>query len=289
MLRFFLLWRMRPKLKARKRRPEEISDSDTSSPLEGPSTSSRQLGDRRRQAELTTVGDVLSTLHSALTASLEEELATESHSRPRLISQPSERLAVRLMDEPTPPASPNHLSKGPSGLAGSEEFARLVSQDDKGKRPMDESDAITISGDDSVFEEPDVGLFEDEYLADLLVGDSQTHHSDCSSIVQEIPAFLESENTSELRRAKLQKFFDSLAGVKVSDEVIRSCIMMAKTPHLVAGLGVSNFAEEILPEFITNDPRFWLVLVKVEMEENAVDLNEYNQSLQGETKITSLA
>lgn len=49
-------------------------------------------------------------------------------------------------------------------------------------------------------------------------------------------------------------------------------------------VGVTDFAKEILPAFITSDPWFWSVLVKTKVENVQVNLANYNEGLQVEQK-----
>lgn len=60
--------------------------------------------------------------------------------------------------------------------------------------------------------------------------------------------------------------------------------MMVRNPQIRDTVGVSNFDEDMLVEFITSDERFWSVVVKTKQKTAQVDLANYREGLQANKK-----
>lgn len=48
---------------------------------------------------------------------------------------------------------------------------------------------------------------------------------------------------------------------------------------MLASLSMTDLANEVLPPHIVHDPRFWTLMVKIEKNEQAIDLEEYANRL----------
>lgn len=58
-------------------------------------------------------------------------------------------------------------------------------------------------------------------------------------------------------------FFVSLEPRAITDEVIVDCARIAKVKDVLASIGVIDLANEMLPSYIVDDPRFWNLMVKI--------------------------
>lgn len=53
----------------------------------------------------------------------------------------------------------------------------------------------------------------------------------------------------------------------ITDQIIADCMRIAKSKAILASLGVTNLANEVLHQCIVNDDRFWSAIAKVEQKE----------------------
>lgn len=93
------------------------------------------------------------------------------------------------------------------------------------------------------------------------------------------------DNSNEIGRNRLQTFLACLEHGTISNKVIVDNVRIAKSKDMLASLGVTNLANELLPSHIVNDPRFCTLMVKIEREEQADDLKEYVDGLHPREKL----
>lgn len=79
---------------------------------------------------------------------------------------------------------------------------------------------------------------------------AMTEQSGYNLVAQEIPLITMVDNSKEIRRNKMCAFFTSLAIDVAIDQIIASCIRIAKLKDMLSLLGVANLANEVLPHIV---------------------------------------
>lgn len=108
---------------------------------------------------------------------------------------------------------------------------------------------------------------------------TMTQRSGYSLVAQVIPPFTVEDNSKEIHMNKMCTFLVSLTPDSITDQIIANCMRITKLKSILSSLGVTNLANKVLPPCIANDKIFQSAMVKVEYEEQVVNLKEYHDSL----------